>query len=214
MKSGKLFVFEGINGCGKGVQLSRFEDFIYDSGRHVLTSRIRTPNELDENGRLAREMLKSDGDPVANGLKAVEYFGENHRTTAKHIEKLRRLGHDVIEDRNYLSTFSFQHAQGISYNLIFERLGSGMALPDLTFIFDLPAEIACERLSKRDGKSRRKFDSNQDFLEKARQNYLELPNLLSEGMGDKSLVVINGHQPIEAVWKDVKKAYNIAFKDA
>lgn len=206
------FVFEGINGCGKGVQLSKFEDFIYDSNRDVFVSRIRTPNKLDDNGRLAREMLKSDGDPFENGMKAVEYFGKNHKATAGHIFDLNKMGHVVVGDRNYLSTFAFQYAQGISCKDIAKEI-MGSRLPDLTYIVDVPAEIAVARLGGRnDGEGRRKFDKDVAFLEKVRQNYLELDSVLPSLIGDESIVVVNGDQSVEGVFEEIKGAYNAFLK--
>lgn len=202
----KYVVFESINGGGKGTQIPLFEDRLYDSSRNVLISRIRTPNALDDNGLKARKLLKSDGDPYENALNAVKYFGENHKTTGSHIDSLLEMGHDVIGDRNYLSTFAFQHAQGVSYEDIAYAI-EGVKIPDLTFVFDVPAIVACERLERRDGIQRRKFDSNFDFLEKVRQNYLELPGILPELIGDKSLVVLNGEKSIEEISEEVWKHY-------
>ena len=207
----KYIVFEGINGCGKGTQINLFENLLYDSSREVFVSRIRTPNALDENGKKAREMLGRDGNPYENAKEAVSYFGMNHRTTAEHIERLHHLGHEVISDRNYLSTFAFQHAQGVSYEVIAKEI-SGSKIPDLTFLIDVSTEVAFDRLVKRDGETRRKFDRDSDFLEKVRLNYLELPRILPDLTGDKSVVVINGNQDVEGVFEDIKNVYLSAFK--
>jgi len=212
MNPGKYIVIEGINGCGKGTQLRNLTEKIYDSGRHVFVSRIRTPNELDDNGRKAREMLGCDGNPYANSLEAVKYFGENHRTTAKHIDVLISMGHHVLCDRNYLSTYAFQHAQGVSYEEITSAV-QGAVIPDLTVLLDVPVEVAIERLKKRDGGERRKFDGDADFLEEVRKNYLELPERLPQLIVDKKIVVVNGNQSIDDVWKSVENVYDSTFKD-
>ncbi len=211
MRPGKYIVFEGINGCGKGAQISLFEDFLYDSSKDIFTSRIRAPNKLDENGVKARKMLDSEGNPLENSLEATKYFGENHLTTAKHIACLINLGHNVIGDRNYISTFAFQQAQGISYKNIAKAV-DGSRIPDLTFLIDIPVGVAFKRLVKRDGENRRKFDSDENFLGKVRKNYLGLPNYLSKVMGDKNIVIINGNRPIEAVQKEINEVYRFAFK--
>lgn len=207
----KYIVFEGINGCGKGTQISKFEDYLYNLSKDVFVSRIRTPNFLDESGKKARNMLSSDGNPYENSLKALEYFGENHRKTAKHINKLLELGHFVISDRNYLSTFAFQGAQGIPYEKIAEEI-KGSKIPDLTFLIDVPAKIAIERLSLRDGSNRRKFDKDIEFLEKVRENYLDLNLILPKLLGDESIYIINGQGPIDDVFSRIKLAYQITFK--
>lgn len=204
-------VFEGPNGCGKGTQLRRLTEHIYDSGRYVLVSRIRTPNTLDENGQKARELLKNEEDAYSNGVKAVEYFGKNHVTTARHIDTLLEMGHNVLSDRNYLSTFAFQHAQGIEYEVIASVLKDAKR-PGLTILIDTPAKICDRRLNSRnDGEGRRKFDRNLEFMEKVRKNYLELPKILPDLIGDNSIALIDGAKPIEEVWKNIVKVYNRVF---
>ena len=207
----KYIVFEGLNGCGKNEQASRFERFLYDSSRNVFTSRIRTPNTLDENGKGARELLRQSN-AYSDKIEAVRLFGENHKTTARHVIELKRMGHHIISDRNYLSTFAYQHAQKVPYKDIAKAV-NGSAIPDITFLIDVPAEVAAERLSKRkDGEGRRKFDKDIEFLSKVRENYLWLSQNLNLFIPDKSIRLINGDQPIEAVFEEVKKAYETAFK--
>ena len=177
MKKGKFIVIEGINGCGKGTQISYLTEMIYDLSRANTIFRTREPNEFDENGKLARQMLSSDGDPYQNGLNAVRYFAENRKSHNKLFVPMLNEGIHVISDRYWHSNFAFQGAQGIPLEEI-AKANLDSRVPDITIILDLPAEIAIARLEKRDGETRRKFDSNKEFLEKARNYYRTLGTTL------------------------------------
>lgn len=209
MKKGKFIVLEGINGCGKGTQLPYLVDLVYGADKSSTVFVTREPNDFDENGRKAREMLKSDGDPYENAVEAVGYFANNRISHNGIFVPMLEKGINVISDRYWHSNFAFQGAQGVSYHDI-DFANHYSKVPDLTMILDVPIEVAFDRLNHRDGKTRRKFDSNKKFLDKVRKNYLELPNVMQE----KNVVIINGNQGIEAVKKDVKSAYDSVFKDA
>ncbi|MFA5060989.1 MAG: dTMP kinase [Candidatus Pacearchaeota archaeon] len=212
MKRGKFIVIEGINGCGKGTQLERLVGLIHGADKYSTIFVTREPNNFDKNGIKAREMLAQDGDPYKNAESAVEYFARNRQFhNAQFILPMIEKGIHVVSDRYWYSNFAFQHAQGIPYEKIAEANRRSRS-PELTLIIDVPAEVAAERLIKRDGEQRRKFDNNIEFLEKVRQNYLELPEVLPSLIQDRSIVLIKGNRDIEAVWEDIKDAYSSAFK--
>jgi dTMP kinase len=196
MERGKFIVLEGINGCGKGTQLSYLQEFLLNLDKSKLVFLTREPNELDDNGRMARELLKRGGDPYANGAEAVKYFALNRKTHNELIGHLLDRGVNVISDRYWHSNFAFQGAQGISLEDI-AKLNEGYLVPDLTIIFNISAETADKRLSIRDGRNRRKFDANSDFLKKVSSIYrtlkTRLENLTYDGkviFNDKSIKYI------------------------
>ncbi|MEA3414331.1 MAG: dTMP kinase [Nanoarchaeota archaeon] len=212
MKRGKFIVFEGLNGCGKGTQLQKLTEYIYDLSRANTIFRTREPNEFDENGKMARYILASDNDPYENGLAAVGYFGNNRVTHNEIFRPMLTTGIDVLCDRYWHSNFAFQNTQGISYEEIAEANKNSMS-PDLTYIFNTSSEECIRRLKERDGGKGRKFDLTLDFNKKVLNNYLELRNILPNILGDKSIIYIDGMQSVENVWKAVQKAFNEKFKD-
>lgn len=214
MKPGKFIVFEGINGCGKGTQLIRLIDTLFEDRANTFFL-TREPNLFDDNGKKARELLNSNGDdPYSENLNAVRHMSMNRATHNEIFRPMLDQGIDVFSDRYYDSTFAFQHAQGISYGEI-TKMNKSFRVPDLTYIFDLSVEMAIERLSKRDGDSRRKFDSNKEFMEKVRNNYLELPKILPELLNDNSIVIIDGSRIPGRIAKEVREIYyeRFAIKD-
>ena len=211
MKRGKFIVLEGINGCGKGTQLPRLVDLIYGTDKSSTVFVTREPNSFDENGRKAREILKSDNNPYENAKEAVKYFAKNRGAHNMVFSTMLCNEIDVVSDRYWHSNFAFQGAQGIDYKEIAFANGC-CSIPDLTMILDVSVEVAFDRLNYRDGIIRRKFDSDKNFLNKVRENYLELPEVLSKLMHEENILIINGDQSPEAVWKDVKEAYESTFK--
>lgn len=206
MNKGKFIVFEGINGCGKGTHLKRLHSYILDSGKAVPIFTTGEPNNFDHNGFLARKMLKGDGDPYSNNLEAAKYFAENRKTHNEIFVPMLEKGIDVLCDRYWHSNLAFQKAQGVSFmDIAMANVGS--RVPDLTFLIDVPVEVAFDRLGKRDGENRRKFDSDKDFMEKVRRNYLELPEVLYGIFGDESLVIVDGDRPVDEVFAQVRSGY-------
>ncbi len=207
MRNGKFIVFEGINGCGKGTQLELITKFLYDldpKRKHTHIVRTREPNELDENGLNARKVLAENKDPYDKAKECVGYFAKNREThNAKLLIPMLQLNNFfVLSDRYWHSNFAFQHAQGASIEEIKEANANSL-VPDLTIIYDLPVSVAFDRLAKRDGAERRKFDSNAEFMEKVRQNYLKLSEHL---IGfDNSIVVVDANKPIEDVYQATKE---------
>lgn len=190
MERGKFIVLEGINGCGKGTQMNYLQEYIYNLDKSKLVFLTREPNELDENGRKARELLKRDGDSYANGIEAVKYFAQNRKAHNDLIVPLLNYGVNVISDRYWHSNFAFQGAQGIPLEEI-ARANEGNLVPDLTIIFNISAKTADRRLAIRDGKNRRKFDSNLKFMEKVSSLYRTLGVRLEKLIDDGSIRYID-----------------------
>jgi dTMP kinase len=209
MAKGKFIVFEGINGCGKGTQIDLFSSYLRRSGKAVPIFLTGEPNDFDENGKRAREILASDRDPYENALESLAYFSKNRLTHKEILIPLLQNGVTVICDRYYHSTFAYQHAQGVPYEKIAEA-NENVLIPDLTFILDININEAFSRLSRRDS-TRRKFDSNYEFMKKVKDNYLELPNILSQLMGEENIQVIDGNSTKEFVFYNLKKRNKLNF---
>lgn len=210
MYKGKFIVFEGINGCGKGTQLGLFHNYLLSKGKAVPIFTTGEPSRFSDWGAKARGLLSSAGDPVSRGQEAVEYFSFDRAEHNNVFLPLIGRGVDVLCDRYWHSTFAFQMAQGVGAEHI-ARSNAGFRIPDLTLVFDLSAGVAGDRLSKRDGKDRRLFDKDLSFLERVRQNYLNLQSILPSLLGDNSVVVIDGSKSIDEIAGEVIKVHSERF---
>ena len=101
MERGKFIVFEGLNGCGKGEQITKFQHYLRSLGKAVPIFITGEPNETFDSfwGKRAREMLKKDGDPYQNKLDALNCFSENRKIHNSIFGRILEKGSHVISDR-------------------------------------------------------------------------------------------------------------------
>ncbi|MEG0676021.1 MAG: dTMP kinase [Comamonas sp.] len=152
-----LFIsFEGIDGAGKSSHIEGLAQAFRDQGRVVTLTREPGGTPLAE--KLRTLMLHEAMDPLTEALIA---FAARRDHLVQVIEPALARGEVVISDRFTDATFAYQGAgRGFDWNqlLILERMAqTGTALqadltenflrePDMTIWFDLPAEVASERL--------------------------------------------------------------------
>ena len=203
--AGKFIVLEGIDGSGKGEQVKRLQNFLFELDKRnvVLTTREPTYGKY---GMLIRKHLKEDSDPRENAKLMLELYSKDRKD---HLDTLvlpvlsRESGemkHFVLSDRYYHSTYAFQRAQGNSFEDI-HNIQEQFRKPDITIIIDVTAETAMERINKgRD--SSEKFEQ-LEFMKILRQNYLDLKNLL-----DENIVIVDGSRSREEVFEDIKNIIN------
>jgi thymidylate kinase len=79
------------------------------------------------------------------------------------------------------------------------EMHAGLLVPNLTIIFDCPADIAFER-RKADGATD-VFDKDLKFQEQLRQNYLKLKQELSQ----ENIIIIDATKPVEQVFSELKQ---------
>ncbi|MEA2036364.1 MAG: dTMP kinase [Nanoarchaeota archaeon] len=198
MKS-KFIVFDGLDGSGKGEMITRLKDYLSQKGFNVLVTMEPTDGEY---GKQARAILKTEDDPNANAEKCLELFVKDR---AEHITKeiepfLSKENSIVICDRYYYSTIAFQHTQGIELNkLILEN--AMFRKPDITFILDLDAQLALERIENR-GQSKEKFEQ-LEFMKSLRQNFLML-----KGQLDDNIVITDASKSKDEVFTQIKEEIN------
>lgn len=199
--AGKFIVLEGIDGSGKGEQIKRLQNFLFELDKRnvVLTTREPTYGKY---GMLIRKHLKEDKDPRENAKLMLELYSKDRKD---HLDTLvlpvlsRQSGeikHFVLCDRYYHSTYAFQRAQGNSFEEI-HKMQEDFRKPDITIIIDVEAETAMARINKgRNGSE--KFEK-LEFMKILRQNYLDLKNLL-----DENIIIIDGSKSKEEVFEDIK----------
>ena len=175
----QLFItFEGMDGCGKSTQVSRFVATLEERGVPLVVTREPGGTKI---GEAIREiLLQVENSHMVPLAELLLYEADRAQHTSGVIKTAREAGNWVICDRYYDATTVYQGiVQGQDGQLI-EQLNREATLgcrPDITFLLDCPAEVGMERIAKRDGgnKGKDRFERKAlDFHTKIRYGYLRL----------------------------------------
>jgi len=176
-----LFItFEGIDGCGKTTQISRFAATLRKTGIPILVTREPGGTEI---GQAIRDILLDvDNTNIAPLAELFLYAADRAQHVAEVIKPALGANKWVISDRYFDATIVYQGVVLEHYDGLIEVLNREATLdcqPDITFLLDCPAEVGLERIAKRDQqeKKRDRFERKTlDFHIKIRYGYLALAN--------------------------------------
>jgi dTMP kinase len=170
MATGKFITFEGVDGAGKSTHIASFADTLRQHGKTVITTREPGGTVLGE--RLRALLLH---EPMDLETEALLMFAARREHLAQVIVPALTRGDWVISDRFTDATFAYQGGgRGMSLDKLsqLEQWVHGDLQPDLTLLFDVPLEVARERLQRT--RDLDKFEQEQDdFFVRVRQVYLQ-----------------------------------------
>ncbi|MDH4216981.1 MAG: dTMP kinase, partial [Gallionella sp.] len=141
----KFITFEGMDGAGKSTHLAWFAEMLRQHGPDVIVTREPGGTPL---GEQLREMLLNQ--PMSIGTEALLMFAAR----LEHIEQVIRpalhSGKWVISDRFTDASFAYQGGgRGLDWGKLsqLEQWVHADLQPDLTLFFDVPVEVARQRLA-------------------------------------------------------------------
>ncbi|MBV8247979.1 MAG: dTMP kinase [Comamonas sp.] len=206
-----LFIsFEGIDGAGKSSHIDGLARAFRDQGRVVTLTREPGGTPLAE--KLRALMLHDAMDPLTEALIA---FAARRDHLLQVIEPALARGEVVICDRFTDATFAYQGA-GRGFDLqklsVLERMvqtgtapeaGAQPELlrePEMTLWFDLPAEVAAERLATARVPDRFEAQPGEFFARVAR-GYADRAQAAPQ-----RFVRIDANTSRDAVWQQITQA--------
>lgn len=170
MVKGKFITFEGIDGAGKSTHVETIAAYVRSLGKTVITTREPGGTPL---GERLRELLLHE--PMHLETEALLMFASRREHIAKLIAPALERGDWVISDRFTDATFAYQgggRQLDINKLDVLEQWVHAEFQPQLTLLFDVPLEVARERLDKT--RSLDKFErEQQDFFARVRNAYLQ-----------------------------------------
>lgn len=190
----RFLVLEGIDGSGTTTQAERVGERLRARGHRVVTTREPSPGPI---GTLTRTMLAA-GAAASVGPEALAllFAADRLEHLAREIEPALAEGAIVLCDRYVVSSWVYQ---SLECELAWvQTINRCARWPDLTFVFDLPAELALARVAARrahSGEPLERFDHEQTQRRLAAGYRLAL----DEAEPDAGLVRIDAAADIEAV---------------
>jgi len=175
MDKGLLVTFEGIDGCGKSTQVTALKDSLEEKGTKVIV--IREPGATPIGEKIRSILLDKANFVMSSETEVLLYEAARAQIVQEVIRPALFAGNVVICDRFYDSSVAYQgYARGLALESIdsLNRFATGGLEPDLTFLLDLPAQAAWERMNIREGSHDRLEIEGLGFMEKVRAGYLEL----------------------------------------
>lgn len=188
-----LITFEGIDGSGKSTQARRLYEHLKSLGYKV--SLYRDPGSTELAEKIRELILGFEIDPTTELL--LFECARSSLMWEKILPDLRD-GKVVIVDRFIDSTMAYQ-GYGREINLgtvnILNHIATRGRKPDITFLLNVPLEMALERI-----KGKRTRFEDKDYLRRVRDAYI----LIAHEQKDR-IVILDGTRSEEEVFIDVLK---------
>lgn len=168
---GKFITFEGIDGAGKSSHVEWLAEWLRGQGKTVLVTREPGGTEL---GEKLRTLLLND--PMHLETETLLMFAARREHLAKLIEPALARGEWVVCDRFSDATYAYQGGgRGLDRSkfLALEHWVHAHVQPDLTLLFDLPLDVARERIALASRVLDRFEQERAEFHERVRLAYLE-----------------------------------------
>jgi dTMP kinase len=168
---GKFITFEGIDGAGKSTHVDWLAERLRGRGLTVHVTREPGGTAL---GEQLRELLLNQ--TMHLETETLLMFAARREHLAQVIEPALKRGEWVVCDRFSDASYAYQGGgRGLERNKLhqLESWVHGHLQPDLTLLFDLPLDVARERIAVANRSLDRFEQERADFHERVRHAYLE-----------------------------------------
>jgi len=195
---GKFITFEGIDGAGKSTHIGFVTELIKSHGKLVVASREPGGTPL---GEKLRDLLLHE--KMHLETEALLMFASRREHIAQVIEPGLASGAWVLSDRFSDASFAYQSGGRGLDRAKMEALEAWVhphLQPDLTLLFDVPLEVARERLDAT--RTLDKFEQEQgEFFARCRAEYLRRAAQFPE-----RFIVVDSTRSIEATQQTLREA--------
>ena len=175
-----FITFEGIDGCGKSTQVSRFETTLKERGISLIVT--SEPGGTEIGKTIRKILLHPDNTHIVPLAELFLYEADRAQHVSEVVKPALEAGKWVICDRYSDATTVYQGVVLGHREKLIEQINHEATFgfkPDITFLLDCPAEVGLERIAKRDKNDKKKdrFERKTlDFHIKIRYGYLTLAN--------------------------------------
>lgn len=207
---GGFISVEGGEGCGKSTQMALLQQHLEGQGREVVLTREPggTPT-----GEMIRNILQHDasGEDICPPAEVLLFAASRAQHVAHVIRPALERGAWVLCDRFVDSSLAYQSGgREIALETVLEvnEIALNGCWPECTIWYDLPVEVAQQRLIERGAAPDRIEAEQGGFHERVARTYAEL----AERFPDR-IHRVNADQDIEQVAGDTQEALKAVFGD-
>lgn len=197
---GKFITLEGVDGAGKSTHLSWLVNHLRAQGRTVVQTREPGGTPL---GEKLRELLLHE--PMHLETEALLMFAARREHLEQVIRPAIARGDWVVCDRFTDASFAYQGGgRGLSSAKLsqLENWVQEGFQPDLTLLFDLPIDIAAQRMAEAARQLDRFEQEKADFHARVRAAYLARAAAMPGRVR-----VIDSRQSVEQIKKQLEELF-------
>ena len=193
--------FEGIDGSGKSTQILRLRDNLVREGFSVVL--VREPGGTSLGERIRPILLDKSSVGMCMETELLLFEAARAQIVHEVISPALQDGKIVLCDRFFDATVAYQgYGRGLPIERIewLNRFAAQTLEPDITFLLDIPEDVALARREGR-GKEDRMEAEGRSFLKRVREGYLALP------LSRKNIVVMDARLSEEELEREIKKKF-------
>ena len=202
---GIFITFEGSEGSGKSTQIEMIKRFLKKKGKKVLF--VREPGGVKISEKIRRILLDVTNKSMGAECETLLYMAARAQLVEEMIKPALKKGKIVLCDRFLDSTIAYQgYGCGVDIKHIktvgiFATQG---ILPDLTIVFDIPAQKGLSRIQRTKDRIERRDIA---YHNKVRIGYLRIAR-----KEPQRVKVIKVNKDKEAIHRIVQKEINRILK--
>lgn len=192
-----FFSLDGADGGGKTTQLRLFSEWLRSSGYEVVS--CRDPGSTRLGDAIRQLLLDGGGIPIGRRSEMLLYMAARAQLVAEVIAPALAAGKTVVSDRFLLANIVYQgYAGGLDLEAIRQtgQIATEGLEPSLTFVLDVPDEVAASRLNRPLDRMEQQGDA---FRAALRQGYLA-----EAARNPDKIIVVDASRSIDAVQTDLR----------
>lgn len=191
---GFLFIFCGLDGCGKTTMLTRLEKEL--SEKYKIFKTKQPTNAVRESDIFRTYMDNPNHDAYDYRSLSLLAASDRLQHVNKIVEPQMAQGKVVISDRYFYSCLANLRARGFENDEWIYEIAESVVKPDIAFFFDVPVETAVKRVRSRIEEKDRYIDMELQY--KLRDEYIKICKA-------NNGVLISTEMPIEECYAIVKR---------
>ena len=192
-KSGFLFTFCGLDGCGKTTLITMLNEELEKKYRVFLT---KQPTDAVRKSEIFRTYMDNP-DHTRFDYRSLSLLAASDRLQhgSKVIENKISDGNIVICDRYFYSCLANLRARGYEKDKWIYEIAKPILKPDIAFFLDVPVDVAIKRVRSRESEKNRYIDI--ELQHRLRDEYLSICKA-------NNGVLISTDMPVEACYAIVR----------